>query len=71
MENVATGERCGPHEEGEFCYKTPVAMKGYYNRPKDNASFFDFEGFCHSGDLVYYTPDGDLFYVDRLKEIMK
>ncbi|XP_059093403.1 luciferin 4-monooxygenase-like isoform X1 [Tigriopus californicus] len=71
VENVATGERCGPNEEGEFCYKTPVVMKGYHNRPKDNAAFFDHEGYAHSGDLVFYTPDGALHYVDRLKEIMK
>lgn len=46
-------------------------MKGYYNRPKDNEAFFDAEGYAHSGDLVYYTPEGDICYVDRLKEIMK
>lgn len=71
MENVTTGERCGPYEEGELCYKSPVVMKGYHNRPKDNATFFDSEGFAHSGDLVYYTPEGNIHYVDRLKEIMK
>lgn len=71
VENVTTGERCGPYEEGELCYNTPAVMKGYYNRPKDNEAFFDAEGYAHSGDLVYYTPEGDICYVDRLKEIMK
>ncbi|TRY63736.1 hypothetical protein TCAL_04290 [Tigriopus californicus] len=71
VENIATGEGCCPYEEGELCYKTPVVMKGYHNRAKENAAFFDHEGYAHSGDLVYYTPDGDIHYVDRLKEIIK
>ncbi len=33
--------------------------------------YFDFEGFGHTGDMAYYDKEGTLFYVDRLKEIIK
>lgn len=31
----------------------------------------DCTGWIHSGDKVYYSEDGELFIVDRIKEIMK
>jgi long-subunit acyl-CoA synthetase (AMP-forming) len=33
--------------------------------------YFDEEGFGRSGDLGYYNERGELFYVDRIKEIIK
>ena len=46
-------------------------MKYYLNRPKETKEYFDLEGFGHSGDLGYYTPEGEIVYMDRLKELMK
>ena len=46
-------------------------MKNYLNRVKETREYFDFEGFGHTGDIGYYTEDGRIIYVDRLKEIMK
>jgi long-subunit acyl-CoA synthetase (AMP-forming) len=45
-------------------------------RPKrfhkyDSRDYFDDDGFGRTGDLAYYDNDGDLFYVDRMKEIIK
>ena len=33
--------------------------------------YFDDEGFGHMGDLCKYTADGQLIYVDRMKEMIK
>ncbi len=68
---MVTGERCGPNEEGEICAKTRMQMQGYINRPEDTAAFWDDEGFGHTGDIGYYTEDGRLCYVDRMKELIK
>ena len=51
--------------------KTPYMMQGYYKLPVENKKFFDFEGFGHSGDLGYYDENGQLHYVDRLKDLIK
>ena len=46
-------------------------MQRYHNRPDATKEYFDFEGFGHTGDIGYYTEAGDIFYVDRLKELIK
>ena len=68
---METSDRCGPNEIGEICIKSHSMMKGYLNRPKENKEYFDFEGFGHSGDMGYYDEKGDLFYVDRCKDLIK
>ena len=44
-------------------------MMGYLNKPK--SAYFDDEGFGMTGDIGYYTESGVVFYVDRVKEIIK
>jgi len=66
-----TGKVLGPNETGEICIKSPSMMKGYLNRKKANDEFFDEEGFGHTGDLGYYDDKGTIFFVDRLKELVK
>ncbi len=69
---METGKRCGPGKEGEICVKSTFGMMlGYYNRVEETKKFFDFEGFGHTGDMGYYDEDGNIIYVDRLKELMK
>lgn len=46
-------------------------MLGYVNLPGETADYFDSDGYGRTGDLGYYDENGDLFYVDRLKAIMK
>jgi len=66
-----TRSPCSPGEHGELCLKgTASRMKEYLARPKESAEFYE-EGWGCTGDLVYYTQDGDICYVDRLKELIK
>jgi len=46
-------------------------MAGYLKRPKETKEYFDFEGFGHTGDLGYYDKNGDFYFVDRMKELIK
>ena len=46
-------------------------MKGYLNRPDETDKYFDDKGFGHMGDLVYYDDFGNVFFVERIKEMLK
>jgi len=71
IEDPDTGERCAPNQQGEICLKSPFLMQRYLKRPKETEEFFDFEGFGHTGDIGYYDAEGNLIYVDRMKELIK
>ena len=44
-------------------------MIGYLNKPK--SAYFDEDGFGKTGDLGYFDRHGGLYYVDRMKEVIK
>ena len=71
IEDTETRARCRPGQIGEICVKNSYLMAGYLNREKETKDYFDEEGFGRSGDLGYYDNDGDLFFVDRIKEVIK
>ena len=51
--------------------KMEIYMKGYLNRPDDNAKFFAEDGFIHTGDLGHYDNNGILYFDGRFKELIK
>ncbi|XP_046467327.2 luciferin 4-monooxygenase-like [Neodiprion pinetum] len=67
----ATGKVQGANKEGELWLKSCTMMNGYYNNPEATAKAIDEEGWMHSGDLGYYDEDGEIFVVDRLKDLIK
>ena len=67
----STGVALGIREEGEICIRGPQVMKGYLNRPEATATTVDAEGWLHTGDIGYADEDGQLFIVDRVKELIK
>jgi 4-coumarate--CoA ligase len=71
IEDPETGHRCAPNGIGEICIKSPFLMQRYLKRPKETEEFLDFEGFGHTGDMGLYNEDGNIIYVDRLKELIK
>lgn len=57
-------------EEGEIVVRGPTVMKGYYDDPEATAAAFR-GGWFHSGDLGVRTEEGFIFYVGRLKDMLK
>jgi acyl-CoA synthetase (AMP-forming)/AMP-acid ligase II len=65
------GAECGAGEVGELWMRGPQVMAGYLRRPEATAAMIDAEGWLRSGDLGLVDEDGDVFLVDRLKELIK
>jgi acyl-CoA synthetase (AMP-forming)/AMP-acid ligase II len=57
--------------DGELWIRGPQVMRGYLGRERATAATVDEEGWLHTGDLVRFDDDGNLFIVDRLKELIK
>ncbi|VFQ58473.1 unnamed protein product [Cuscuta campestris] len=56
---------------GEICVRSQCVMKGYYNNECETALTIDKDGWLHTGDIGYIDDDGDIFIVDRIKELIK
>ncbi|GAB1863717.1 Luciferin 4-monooxygenase [Camponotus japonicus] len=65
------GNVLGPNQSGEVWIKTATIMTGYYGNPEATKNTIDEEGWLHSGDIGYIDEDGELFLIDRIKELIK
>ena len=66
-----SGADLGPGEPGELWVRGPQTMAGYLHRPDATAAMIDADGWLRTGDLVVVDEEGQLFIVDRLKELIK
>jgi acyl-CoA synthetase (AMP-forming)/AMP-acid ligase II len=66
-----TGRDLGAGEPGELWARGPQVMAGYHGRPDATAEMIDADGWLHTGDLGHVDRDGNVFVVDRLKELIK
>ncbi|KAK8713266.1 hypothetical protein V6N13_148488 [Hibiscus sabdariffa] len=66
-----TGCSLGHNQPGEICIRGSQIMKGYLNDSAATAATIDVEGWLHTGDIGYVDDDGEIFIVDRVKEIIK
>jgi acyl-CoA synthetase (AMP-forming)/AMP-acid ligase II len=66
-----SGRDLGPGEDGELLVSGPQLMAGYRGRPGATAATIDPEGWLHTGDLGHIDAGGNVFIVDRLKELIK
>lgn len=46
-------------------------MQGYFKNKEETEKTIDEEGWLHTGDIGYIDDDGDIFIVDRIKELIK
>ena len=66
-----TGADRGPGETGELWVRTPAQMTGYLGNPSATDATVDAGGWLHTGDIARFDGDGNLFIVDRVKELIK
>ncbi|MCY0855393.1 AMP-binding protein [Cupriavidus sp. D39] len=57
-------------EAGEVCVKGPQVMRGYWNKPAENAAAFTSDGYFRTGDVGVIDAAGYLKIVDRKKDMI-
>jgi long-chain acyl-CoA synthetase len=68
--DLETGTKVLPQgERGEVRVRGPQFIKGYRNRPEENAESFR-DGWFYTGDIGCFDEDGYLYLVDRKKEMI-
>jgi len=66
----ATGQEVPPGQPGELLFSGNI-LKGYWNRPDEEARAIDRDGYLHTGDLVTIDEQGYVRIISRIKEIIK
>ena len=51
--------------------RTPAAMTGYLGNPGATAATVDEDGWLHTGDIARFDAEGNLFMLERVKELIK
>ncbi|KAK7039324.1 phenylacetyl-CoA ligase [Favolaschia claudopus] len=57
-------------EQGELYLQGPQVVLGYYNNPTATKDTF-VDGWLRTGDEAYFDAEGNMFLVDRVKELIK
>lgn len=68
--DIETGQDLPPGEQGEIVVKNPGVFKGYLNRPDATAETLR-DGWVHTGDIGKIDEDGYLYFIGRIKEMIK
>lgn len=56
---------------GELWLQGPQVMSGYLDNQAATDATITPDGWLRTGDVARFTPDGSVFIVDRLKELIK
>ncbi len=57
-------------QPGELCVKGPQVMRGYWNKPEENAKAFTADGYFRTGDVAVMDDKGYFKIVDRKKDMI-
>lgn len=63
------GNELATEQTGEICVRGPNVMNGYWQRPEDTQASF-YGAWFRTGDLGRFDPDGYLYIVDRIKDLV-
>ncbi|WP_139707672.1 AMP-dependent synthetase/ligase [Aeromonas allosaccharophila] len=58
-------------ENNELLVRSPTVMRGYYNKPDATAEVMTEDGFLRTGDAGELDSEGNIYFTERLKELMK
>ena len=58
-------------ENNELLVRSPTVMRGYYNKPEATAEVMTADGFLRTGDAGELDDQGNIYFTERLKELMK
>jgi len=58
-------------EGNELLVRAPTIMRGYYNKPDATRAAMTEDGFFRTGDAGRIDAGGNLYFVERIKELMK
>ncbi|NGM86458.1 acyl--CoA ligase [Parapusillimonas sp. SGNA-6] len=64
------GQSVPQGQVGELVVRGPNVMKGYYKAPEQTAQVLDEDGWLRTGDLLREGPDGALFVMGRIKDLI-
>lgn len=70
LEIKVVGPDGQPAEIGELLCRSPSVMLGYHKDPERTAQVFE-GGWVHTGDMVRRDEQGNLFFYDRVKDMVK
>lgn len=58
-------------ENNELLVRSPTVMRGYYNKSDATAEVMTADGFLRTGDAGELDDQGNIYFTERLKELMK
>ena len=58
-------------ERNELLVRAPTVMRGYYKKPEATSAVMTGDGFLRTGDAGAVDAEGHIYFVERIKELMK